>query len=182
MGSRLICFLVEKGFFSVWIRRFLGLIFYRQLLPMVKPEEHHHFVRAIKNVCSLNSKEMFYSVYIWLISVFSGLCLYHFLPSDFSHLLVAGTHCHWETFQCTDTVVFLIIFSISFGTQSMFYNIDVMFIIENVCKSNVLFSFWYRTFIKTASAIHYKSRKIQAQISVSGRSHKNKDPISRHFV
>ena len=42
-----------------------------------------------------------------------------------------------------------------------FFNISVtlvMFIIENICKSKVLFSFPRPAFIKTASAIQYKSR------------------------
>ena len=54
-----------------------------------------------------------------------------------------------------------------------------MFIIEKVCKSKVLFSFSRRAFIKNYVC---NSLETMYKISVSGRSHENKDSTFRHFV
>ena len=54
-----------------------------------------------------------------------------------------------------------------------------MFIIENVCKSNVLSSFSRRTFIKTASAIHQFPTILFSKIGTQFGSHTERNLAER---
>ena len=56
-----------------------------------------------ESVPNLIEKE-YLTAYIWLISAFSDFCFVSCLQTSvFSNLLVAGTHCSWQTFSCTDS-------------------------------------------------------------------------------